>query len=134
MFRSQKAKRVFLSLFALAQVALVLPWFSIAPEITGYMWGWSLYFGSALIFPVIIALFFCLCYEGRHVALARGFVWLVLAVSLGATVWALGGWHAWGITGRFSFSYGLQTAHPLYWLSLGLTAAPVVAFPLCART
>lgn len=130
MFYIKRCKKIFLTIFSIALMGVLLPWFSFNPELTGYHWG---FYGLQYEIVQITAVYLLCHYVVKNSVIIKISAELLLISFPVVYIWQLMSWHSTFITGKISLSIGLRTAQPTFWIALVLSAIPAVMFPILCQ-
>ena len=126
MLATKQKRNQFLIVLAISLLAWCMPCFSFNPRITGYQWGVSIAGYTSL--QLLAVVWLCLEFWQKQSRWLFALVFcLLLTVPVVYLAW-LPTWHTTFITGKISWEIGFSTVYPGYWIALGLSLLPPLAF------
>ena len=126
MFATKQKRNQFLIVLAISLLAWCMPCFLFFPRITGDQWGVSIAGYTSL--QLLAVVWLCLEFWQKQSRWLFALVFcLLLTVPVVYLAW-LPTWHTTFITGKISWEIGFSTVYPGYWIALGLSLLPPLAF------
>lgn len=132
-FPNAAQRRIFAASIGLALLGLALPWFSVDPQVCGWVWGLPL---DLLILPVFLCGAAWACLPSRTAKSWQNALTelALLSLPLSETYWFFS-WY--GEAGSFmwapSLSRSLSLAYPGFYIALTLALLPLIFYPLCRK-